>query len=271
MSNEIAENLVERYVNTLESIAKEIPNADSIDKEYELILKLDHIILNDLYTREEEEEILKKMDESYKLAIQKLYVSFETKIEMSIDDLLNNYKNSEEFLFSEKRNVIVPYFNRYTELVKRECENLCATSSDKVLWIGSGPFPVSAILLNELNGCHIDCIDISENAIKNSSHILNNFSKENSITVTQQNGTDVNVKDYSIIIIGVLAAPINPIIENILKNMRPETKILKRVTYGLRNLIYPTTMISVEISNYPINNKDRACGDQVISHIIYNC
>ncbi|KHD38118.1 hypothetical protein NL50_01000 [Clostridium acetobutylicum] len=265
----INKEIVNRFIKKLEDLAAKIECINSDDDEYELILQLDHIILNDVCTEEEENIILSSMNEAARISIQNLYVNFETKIEMSIDDLISNHTDSQKFLFCNTRNLIVPYFKRYRDLVLRENNNLHVTERDKVLWIGSGPFPSSSILLNDLTRCEIHCVDISEKAINNSKRIIKLLGKEKLISVNHQNGIDVDVENYSVIIIGVLAAPIDPIMKNIFEHMNSNTKILKRVTYGLRQLIYPTTQITVK-AKYSLDNDDRAIGDQTISHIIYN-
>ncbi|WP_181190512.1 nicotianamine synthase family protein [Bombilactobacillus bombi] len=263
--NDVERSIINRITNLATGVAK----ATSLKEKYNLIINLDHVILSNLLSLEEENEVYEKLDKNVKDEVQNLYVNFETDIENSIDELINIDNKNNEFLFDEKKNVIVPYFQRYIELVKDEQKHFKVKTHDKVLWIGSGPFPSSAMILNSIVGCHIDCIDISDAAVNNSRKLFKNLGLSNLINVIKANGTEIDSSHYDKIFIGVLASPINPIMENILEHSKRNVTLLKRVTYGLRNLIYPTPRITIPMSQYFLNNKYRASGDQVISHIIY--
>lgn len=261
-----AEEMIE---NRLVKLAEKIPSAVALKQKYELVLNLDHVILSGVISLKAEENIYDHLDGDTKRLIQSLYVAFETDIENSIDQLININKNNASFLFDKNVNVIVPYFQRYINLVKCEQNNLKVSSNDKVLWIGSGPFPSSAMILNSMVHCHIDCVDVSKVAINKSGSLFKNLGLSNSIKVINSNGDKVDSSQYDKILVGVLASPINPVMQNIIKRAKSTAVILKRVTYGLRKLIYPTVPITIPMNDYTSNIRYKASGDQVISHVIY--
>ena len=263
--NEIEKVIKDRLIR----LATKVPEATSLDQKYGLIIDLDHVILSGVISLEDEENVYGSLDDDTKKLIQELYVNFETSIENSIDQLISLGKDNASFLFNKTDNVIAPYFQRYINLVVSEQERLRVVAGDKVLWIGSGPFPSPAMILTHMVRCHVDCVDISKPAVIKSRLLLNNLGLSDFIKVINVNGTKVDVSQYDKILVGVLASPINVIMRNIIGHAKPTATILKRVTYGLRKLIYPTVPITVSMTGYSINDSYKASGDQVISHIIY--
>ncbi|MFM2483809.1 hypothetical protein [Celerinatantimonas yamalensis] len=160
--------------------------------DYENLIDLDHILLSDILNIDEQNLLINQLKPSERKIISDAYVQFETKIEHSILSLLSYNYGIQDFIFSGKNNKIISYFIRYNNLVDRELRNLSLDSKSRVLWIGSGPFPVSPILMSLKTGCHFDCANISEDAINRSTDVIKKFNLENNFRFFNKNGKDLN-------------------------------------------------------------------------------
>ncbi|WP_413741617.1 nicotianamine synthase family protein [Sodalis sp. RH15] len=258
---------IDGYSSFIANTVTNFKDDDTDEIQYEHILMLDHLLLNDLKSELEQEAIVSRLPCDVLRKIQSLYVSFETKIEMNIDSIISENPKITNFIFNGNKNILMPYFKRYRDLVNREILHLKLKKNDKILWIGGGPFPVSPIMISKAIGCQFDCIDVSKSAVYKSQDILKKLGSCN-VLVEHHDGKNINVSSYDVIMIAVLASPIQEIIDNIQLNAKESAKVLKRVTYGFRKLIYPTEVFKNSDNKIKWDSTDRARRDQVISHII---
>jgi hypothetical protein len=231
---------------------------------------LEHILLSDVFTPDEVTNILSEFDDETRASMSQLYLGFEPVIERSVGSLISSGAIDLQWIIDPQRNNMLPYLNRYYNLVAREQKKLNVQTSCNVLWIGSGPLPISAILMSPMSHVSITCIDISENAIAEGLRIIHLLGLEESIHVFLNNGADIDASPFDIVLIAVIATPAEDILHNIAKTTGNDCRIVRRVTYGLRTLMYPCENPRLRMTGYSLDRSDSAVGDQIISHVIYD-
>lgn len=100
-----------------------------------------------------------------------------------------------------------PLYARFKRLVQAEIDLARIRSSDKVLFIGSGPFPISAMLFSQLASVSVDCYDKSPEACETSQKVVNSLGFTDRINIFNASGEDGKVYGYNVVIVALLAQP----------------------------------------------------------------
>lgn len=133
--------------------------------------------------------------------------------------------------------------NRLQRVVRREVSMLDHRPK-RVLFIGSGPFPISAIWLNRILGVSVDGIDVAPAAVRESSSLMAAIGLEKVISLRHEPDGAYDVSDYDLIVIALLAKPKEQILENIHRTARKDCTVVCRTSFGLRSLLYEPTFVS---------------------------
>lgn len=140
-----------------------------------------------------------------------------------------------------------PYLHNYRELVRREIALIeksghVLSKTTRVLMIGTGPLPLTALELMAQRGAAVDHADISLTALALCSLVSNrlNFTCGHILG----GGADIALtRTYDIIFIAALAGETakqkQAIINNALPALAKEGRILLRSARGTRTLLYP--------------------------------
>lgn len=131
-------------------------------------------------------------------------------------------------------------YDRFKDLVKNELELMEEHSFESVLFIGSGPFPITAIFLHLYTGKVIDCLEIDKDAADISNTILEKIGLQDKIRIHVGNGCTFDLSHYDVILNALLAKPKVGILQNIRKTNK-NARLLCRTSYGLRKLVYEPT------------------------------
>ena len=102
------------------------------------------------------------------------------------------------------------------------------TKNDKILHIGCGAYPLTAITIAEQIGAKIVGIDKKFKNVRRAEIIVNKKNLQNKIKIELGNGTDYNFEKFDAIIFSSVVSPKTKILENILKTASSETKIIVR-------------------------------------------
>ncbi|ABR55090.1 conserved hypothetical protein [Methanococcus vannielii SB] len=113
--------------------------------------------------------------------------------------------------------VFYSYCKYYEKTVKREIELANITSKDKVLVIGSGSIPFTAIHVSKLTGANVTAVDIDKEAVEKSKSCIKKYNFNN-ITVLNENGLNVDCNNYDVIIIALQVFEKEEILSKIIDN-----------------------------------------------------
>jgi len=156
------------------------------------------------------------------------------------------------------------YRQRYQSLAAREIRLAGLTPEDRVLFIGSGPLPISAVEYVARAGCTVDAIDRFAEPVELSSKVIAKLELASRLRVMHSTGEEVPVDGYDAIIIGVLAEPKSVILDHLDAEARADCRIVCRTTQGLREFVYPRARAR-QLRRFGPADFDSAAGDQVIS------
>lgn len=262
--------MVSRVSETLEKKVKKIAEKSALGLQpyYEALIETEHILLSELLSEEEENQVVNspKMAVALKTS-QYLFSSFETLLEKSFASVFLKSRQGRELFLNNPDNITQVYLLRYRELARNEVNLGQIQSEDRVLFIGSGPFPISAIEMVRQTNCQVTCLECLEEASLISRDIVQHLGFEKYLKIFHANGTDVNCSDYNVILVGVLAQPKQALFDRIHNTSRKRAKILCRTTFGLRRFIYPPTDFD-SIAGFSVKAFLKAKGNQTLSTVL---
>ncbi len=223
------------------------------------VWKLERLLLNDRLSSEEQEKAIKRRELKRILpALQSFYEKFEV-------DLEYNFVSN---LLADKKVRLSQYelYQRFVVLVKNEIRLANISRDDNVLFIGSGPLPITALLLHKFAGCHVDCYDRDRKAAITSIDVARRLGSSG-IHIFNEHGESLASNQYSAIVIALLAKPKGKILRRLWKICRSGTRIVCRTSDGIRQVFYETTD-PVLFRKYGQAAKVYAKGDQTISSVL---
>lgn len=200
----------------------------------------------------DQRELIKYSTENNLLSLfQKTYEIYEINLEKDLAQSFINEKNNHD------RNAIKKYhfYNGYLAAVKKTILLAKISRNDKVTFIGSGPMPMTSILLHELTGASIDCFEKNKQSAKLSKKVIEKLTYSQYIKVTDKDALDENFSRYTVIVIAVLAKPKDKLMKIIWKHVLPGTRIVYRLPTVAKRAYYEDT--SDVINNYHKFEKKR--------------
>ncbi|MBU5438981.1 hypothetical protein KQI42_13215 [Tissierella sp. MSJ-40] len=121
------------------------------------------------------------------------------------------------------------YENYYRKIVKDEVKLAEMTNKDKVLCIGGGSIPCTALQIANLTGAEVHVIDIDRKAVNNAKNIIRKMGLGNKIYVTEAKGEDIDVGSYNVIHIALQVTPKERVVEHIWSKSTEGTRIVVRL------------------------------------------
>ncbi len=141
-----------------------------------------------------------------------------------------------------------PLYERFASLTAKEIAAAEIQKTDNVLFIGSGPFPVSPILLHQQSGgARIHCFDSSQEACDTSRRLVARLGLQQAITIERKAGQDARLpsasapgemSEYDVVVVALLARPKQRLLNRIRETTRLGTRVVLRTSEGNRRLLY---------------------------------
>lgn len=243
--SEVLEPVVEQPLEPLQvlvelkKIGQQPFNHDAIEYLNPLIQRLESWIFN--ASCEEWNKVHGNLTcEDYDI-LNNAYCRWETELEAKFTSQLNQMNSGVQL-------EDYPLWERFVRLLTKEINLLRdLTKGKKVLFVGSGPFPVSAMILNKLTGLELDCVDLNEAAVFASKTLL----AQHQITglhIKHHPGEDFDYSEYDIIIIALLAKPKDKILDQIAKTGKQNVSVICRTSQGPRTMLYESTAFTHQIN-----------------------
>jgi len=189
----------------------------------------------------EDEEI-----QTIKNSIRRMASEAESKLELFWTENALKSSDIEQTLRS------FPYYSNYKEMTDLEIETMKSCDVDfarKVLFVGSGPLPLSSIMMARTYGISIDNLDSDENACKHSKKILERLGLSHKIDTIRGNVFEINnFSAYQIIFIAALVGENEDekkkIIDHVVSRSLKNTTIMMRSVSDLGVLLYPEVVLT---------------------------
>lgn len=138
-----------------------------------------------------------------------------------------------------------PYYGNYEDLVRLEYFTLSGvsrTSFHRILFVGSGPLPLTSILLARNYNLAVDNLDKCEEAIGLSKRVLKSLEVDGAVESIHADILAFDeIRKYDVVILSALAGANSKtgVIKHIHRRMRTGAFLILRTATGLRTLLYP--------------------------------
>lgn len=138
----------------------------------------------------------------------------------------------------------LPNWNNYKALVYQELRTLHQfmredDHSEKlpIIFVGSGPMPISPIILHLFTDVEIICVEMDSVAYNASCLLLEHVGLENKVTVVMQNGSEFDYSPYRRIFVASLVQDKQAVLEQISRTST-DPLVAVRTAEGLRRIMY---------------------------------
>jgi len=111
---------------------------------------------------------------------------------------------------------------------RKEYRAVGISENDKILHVGCGAYPITAITLAKINGVHIVGIDKNPKAVELAKDVIHRKKLDKKIKIENGDGINYPVGKFNTIIISSCSTPKEKILEHILRNAKPKSKIIAR-------------------------------------------
>ncbi|MFC0189393.1 nicotianamine synthase family protein [Fictibacillus aquaticus] len=133
------------------------------------------------------------------------------------------------------------YIETLASTVKNELEEFGVDGSSKVVFIGSGAFPISALTIASEKGAAVCCIDIDQEALILGRKVAELTGLQSAVTFTSEKADEVPfTAEATHIFIASLVNNKKDVLNGLRKAVQPSAKIILRYGNGLKSIFnYP--------------------------------
>jgi cyclopropane fatty-acyl-phospholipid synthase-like methyltransferase len=111
---------------------------------------------------------------------------------------------------------------------RKEREKFDLSKAKKILHIGCGSYPLTAIILAEMDNVNIVTIDNSPRAVKLANKVISKKKLNGKIKAEQGDGTIFPLDEFDTIIISGCSVPKIKVLEHAFKDSKPKSRIIIR-------------------------------------------
>lgn len=126
----------------------------------------------------------------------------------------------------------------YKNIVCKEIILGCISCKDKVLCIGGGPLPCTALEIARNTGAQVIVIDNDPKAVMIAKKIISKLDMSDKVKVMHADGQQINPSGFSVIHLANQACPRNKILYNIWQKAPRGTRILMRNPHQSLKFLY---------------------------------
>ncbi len=138
-----------------------------------------------------------------------------------------------------------PYLQNYRDLARLEHHAITGATSQpirRVLFVGSGPLPLTSLLLDEQYGCEVDNLDREPDAVTAGAALAAALDRPRLRFCVGELG-DADLEGYDLVYLAALAGldvdAKQRLLEHLGRRLGPGTLVLARSAHSLRGLLYP--------------------------------
>lgn len=117
----------------------------------------------------------------------------------------------------------------YRDIVKKEIKLANVRSCDKILCIGGGSIPCTAIeLANQTNAC-IHVIDMDNHAVECARCVVKKLGLDEKITVINGKGEEIDIEPYDVVHVALQVTPKEEVLKHIWEKAKEGKRIIVRM------------------------------------------
>lgn len=155
----------------------------------------------------------------------------------------------------------------YKNIVKNEVELAGITDDDRVLCVGGGPIPSTAIEMATQTDARVHVIDIDSNAVESARETVSRLGLHHKISVDQGRGEEVDIAPFNVIHVALQVSPKEDVLEHIWSKSKAGDRIIVRMPKKKLRPFYSTLTdnfikrysdyIKTYSSNFNFNTMDK--------------
>jgi precorrin-6B methylase 2 len=145
---------------------------------------------------------------------------------------------------------------------RKERKNFNLSYAKRVLHIGCGSYPITAMVIAEMKDVNVVTIDEDMRAIKRAKKILDKKNLNGNVKAVLGNGTEYPLNDFDTIIISGCAVPKEKVFERVINDADSNSNIIVRSSFinieSIINRVNPKQEISIKkkIKNHIFPNSE---------------
>jgi len=120
------------------------------------------------------------------------------------------------------------YSNHYSRVIEKEIKLAGITSNDRVLNVGCGGIPFTAIAIARHTGASVFAIDCDKEAVEAANRCIELFGMQDQVTAACIDGTAKIPFDYSVALVALQAEPKLAILKNLFLQARQDARLIFR-------------------------------------------
>ncbi|KAB2951809.1 class I SAM-dependent methyltransferase [Heliorestis acidaminivorans] len=122
----------------------------------------------------------------------------------------------------------------YEEVVSKEILLGRITKEDKVLCIGGGPLPCTALEIAQRTGARVDVIDCDRSAVYCARKFVEKLGLTSQIKIFCASGQHIDTSPYTVVHVALQAMPQDAILRNVWQGAQKGTRVLLRCPDDMR-------------------------------------
>ena len=131
--------------------------------------------------------------------------------------------------------------NLYTKLIgdeyRKEIEKFGLKSSKKILHVGCGAFPITAMVFSEMDNAEIITIDSNVKSVKLANKIISKKKIDGKIRAEVGNGAGYPLDSFDLIVISGCSVPKIKVLKHVFQNTKPGCRIIVRESISTRDMM----------------------------------
>ncbi|QCR33865.1 nicotianamine synthase family protein [Lysinibacillus sp. SGAir0095] len=138
----------------------------------------------------------------------------------------------------------LPNWNSYFSLVSQELQMIYQYKRQKrnteklpIIFVGSGPMPISPITLHLLSDAEVICLEMNDVAYDASCNLLEHLGLGDKVTVLLKDGSEFDYSSYSLIFVASLVRNKQAVLEAISRTST-DPLVAVRTAEGMRRIMY---------------------------------
>jgi len=208
-------------------------NDQSFPVLHENIVGLERLVFAEDRATPEAALALSEMTAEERTELNNAYCAWETQLECQYaQDILSGKETTLDNYFLNKR---------FEQLLNRELSLLNGDPPRRILFVGSGPLPISAFHIQRATNQPVDCLDRDASAVQISRQVIEKLGLTDQVRVFDGLGERFDISEYDLILVALLAKPKRRILHHLRKRAAPGCRILCRTAFSLRTLVYEPT------------------------------
>ena len=120
------------------------------------------------------------------------------------------------------------YSYPYKYILKREIKLGQITENDRVLNIGCGAIPYSAVYISRMTGARVEAIDYDAHACIKARKYIKRLNLKSKITIKRGNGIEYDIDSFDVILVALQAEPKKEILDNLFEKAETGTRFIFR-------------------------------------------